>query len=735
MLSKARGPYVLSGSILIFLLSVGLTTSPGSADQKRSENGDHDRDHHGDHDRDQDDRDHDGHDRDGRLEAAIARIAELNGVAQDKVKIVANVSANFPLTGASATEYKAFLVDVNQIVDIALGPDGTVVDPQLLVNAEQVARRARFGKLTGVLYDKVVKASEETSLAVDIWAHEPTDDDAVGRLWDLNGPTPAEKRADVASAVQAQLGRIAARRLKFLNAQMSPLLARLRGLDPGARAVAGTTLLGAHLSPSQIQQVASWEEVDRVYSQRAFVLSSPLFEADLASNAQGLTPLHQQGVTGLGVKVTDLEFGDGVIPLDPLAGQAVPVNPNLGAPLVEDPRYLCGTPGDHSMGVVGVIGSRNGTYPGMAPDALIRLGGVCDPNADTDMQQQAADAVAWGANVFNLSWGRDNEGVVDPDPTDPDVSMARFFDDLVVHNARSVVASAGNSGADDSLSAGRYGCQGDNQPVWSPALAYNLLGVGEYDDNKTIAWADDFRNPCSCHLPPVSTHHDRVKPDVSAPGVDIWGLLNHEPWVGDIGSGTSFASPMVAGVEALTMQVAPALMQWPQAVRAIMKATAVHKITQNDGVKAIYPQAAVDTAQAIGANGWKEQPLDCSTGTVSFTVHLFAGHPTHVALAWDNDPAYALYGSQPGADLDLYIIGPRVDRHRPVWTSASFDNTWELVEFTAPTTGDYTVYTETKRCDFSPGQAGWAWYQEPVAPIRLPNPVGRPPVPPILTGS
>ena len=64
----------------------------------------------------------------------------------------------------------------------------------------------------------------------------------------------------------------------------------------------------------------------------------------------------------------------------------------------------------------------------------------------------------------------------------------------------------------------------------SEGLAYNIITVGAFDDRNTI--------------------RNREKPEVTAPGSNIMSTTTASPWYGNIGSGTSYAAPMVTGVAA-----------------------------------------------------------------------------------------------------------------------------------------------------------------------------------------
>ncbi len=87
---------------------------------------------------------------------------------------------------------------------------------------------------------------------------------------------------------------------------------------------------------------------------------------------------------------------------------------------------------------------------------------------------------------------------------------------------------------------------------------------------------------------------------------------------------------------------------------------------------------------------------------------LQAGRKTRVVIVWDQNPNYAYYASKPSADLDLQIFGPS---NTIVASSYSYDNTYEIVEFTPPVTGTYTIQVDKVRCNLTPKYLGWAWDQ------------------------
>jgi subtilisin family serine protease len=83
--------------------------------------------------------------------------------------------------------------------------------------------------------------------------------------------------------------------------------------------------------------------------------------------------------------------------------------------------------------------------------------------------------------------------------------------------------------------------------------------------------------PDSAYVNPVSPHNDREKPEVVAVGANVTALgVNNVP---QTRSGTSHAAPQVAGLVALLVHRNSTLGYWPEAVKAIIMASATHNIT------------------------------------------------------------------------------------------------------------------------------------------------------------
>ncbi len=151
-------------------------------------------------------------------------------------------------------------------------------------------------------------------------------------------------------------------------------------------------------------------------------------------------------------------------------------------------------------------------------------------------------------NVINNSWGCP----VDEGCTDPAVLQA------VVENTRAagieVVVSAGNSGS---------GCSS----VDTPAAIYDAsFSVGATDSSDNIAGF-------SSRGPVTVDGSGRLKPDISAPGVDVRSSIPGGGYASF--SGTSMAGPHTVGVVALVLSANPDLIGNPDAIEPLLTSAAV----------------------------------------------------------------------------------------------------------------------------------------------------------------
>ncbi len=600
---------------------------------------------------------------------ALQRVAEISGRQASQLRVINSVEAKYPLQDKTVSDFKV-IDESGKIYGITLDSSGQEVSSTQLRANEKTTNATRYGKLYPALAEKLANTATTQPLRVIIWLKETSQSET---------SRPAPNPGNTLRASEAQVNdffkQVDARRAAAVQPIVNSAVNKLRSLGTNISTEKYSPVVYANLTPQAIAQVANWDEVDQVYEDQK---AKPTL--NIARHTILADVVQNRGITGSGVQVGEVEVG----------GRIATTNPYLVG-VTQDTTYSCLS--SHSTGVAGIIRSTNPTYRGIAPNVSLWVGGSC-PGSDgtapfSQLQDRSTAAADWGARVLNLSLGGNSNRQVD--------SAARFYDDMVINRFRTVVVAAGN--------------EGNSGNVLTPGVAYNIITVGSFNDRVTPNLISSF----SSGLGPVSTHSDRIKPEVVAPGNSISSTTTSSPWIGNIGSGTSFATPMVAGTAALIIQRNSSLAYWPEAVKAILMTTAVHNITGDarlstlDGAGGIFADRADDIAHGVGGN-WGAQSYNCSAPTSSdvATISLTAGQRTRAAIAWDNDPSYSNYASQPGADLDLQIVNAS---GTVVASSASYDNTYEISDFTPSTTGTYKLRVHKYRCDYSPRWLGWAWRQ------------------------
>lgn len=275
------------------------------------------------------------------------------------------------------------------------------------------------------------------------------------------------------------------------------------------------------------------------------------------------------GFTGKGVTVGVLDTGVDATHPD-LAGQVKAAHNFTAGPAGDGFGH-----GTHVASIIaGTAKASAGKYKGVAFDAKLLDGKVCDNDGfceDSAILAGMQWAAAQKATAVNISIGGSDTPGEDP--------LEAAVGTLTRQTGTLFVIAAGNSGPGDHT-------------VESPGAAEAALTVGAVDKQDNLA---DF----SSRGPRIGD--GGIKPDITAPGVDIVAARAAGTELGDpVGdkyirlSGTSMATPHVAGAAALLAQQHPT---WNASrLKPVLMASA-----KNNPDLSVYEQGSgrVDVAKAI----------------------------------------------------------------------------------------------------------------------------------------
>jgi subtilisin family serine protease len=318
----------------------------------------------------------------------------------------------------------------------------------------------------------------------------------------------------------------------------APVTARLAEIGAGpAKEHVLTNAVTATLTPAQIRQVAELDEVKLV---RLESLDQVTTMNESVEVIEASEVWEQLGFNGRGIRVAILDTGiDENHPA--LLGKVVDRVSTAAEPIA--------VPGSHGTHCAGTVASNDAIYRGVAWQAdlvnikVLTAGGFGQPQSVIDGLDQAVRRDALVVSL-SLGWSEIFHGWV---CNDADCILCQAADNAVRLGV-TVVVAAGN----EDNAAANPGNAGKSN-IRHPGAARRVITVGAVDKAKVLAPFSSI-GPGTARLSPGSAIR-WTKPDLAGPGVDIVSSVLGGGFASF--SGTSMATPHVAGVSALVLQKYP----------------------------------------------------------------------------------------------------------------------------------------------------------------------------------
>jgi serine protease AprX len=344
-------------------------------------------------------------------------------------------------------------------------------------------------------------------------------------------------QAEESQGGQARGTALASLEQRVLQLQ-EPLLAKLAdiGAEPAKQHVL-TNAVTANLTAAQIRQVAELDEVKLVRLE-SFDQVTTMNESVEVIEAR--EAWDQLGFNGRGIRVAILDTGiDESHPA--LVGKVVDRVSTASEPIT--------VPGAHGTHTAGTVASNDPIYRGVAWQAdlvnikVLTAGGSGQPQSVIDGLDQAVRRNALVASL-SLGWSEIFHSWV---CNDADCILCQAADNAVRLGVTVVVAAGNEDNA--AASPGNAG----KSNIRHPGAARRVITVGAVDKAKVLA-PFSSTGPGTARLSPGSAIR-WTKPDVAGPGVNIVSSVLGGGFAAF--SGTSMATPHVAGVSALILQKYP----------------------------------------------------------------------------------------------------------------------------------------------------------------------------------
>jgi serine protease AprX len=266
-------------------------------------------------------------------------------------------------------------------------------------------------------------------------------------------------------------------------------------------------------------------------------------------NLENIPPVHLKGITGNGITIGLLDSGFRWKTHEALSTRKVISEYDFvfNDSLTSNQENDIPDQDSHGTGVFSIIGGfAEGKIIGPAFDANYILAKTEDERSETHIEEDNyARALIWmdsiGVDVTSSSLGYSTFDAPDFSYTYADMdgktTIVTKAAEMAFQRGILTMTAAGNEGN----SKWHY--------ITAPADGFNTIGVGAVDNSNRVAGFSG-RGP---------SYDGRIKPDITAQGVDVFHADPSDTNSYGVGGGTSYAAPIAAGCAALLLSAYPYL--------------------------------------------------------------------------------------------------------------------------------------------------------------------------------
>lgn len=588
----------------------------------------------------------------------VDQFAGLRNISPEGLTVIYRTGLDLPLSGVRGERVKIINSDASSTWLVAVTDRGEVKDYGELKTRERQLYRAKYGRLEPALYDELEQMEDTDELEVVLWLVSESRDFTPR----LNAAPGSKERLPLAEtqAVKAQGVLNGEAYIGALQAGFRKNVLDGRDLTVGyvsnrAPFLFVTTTRAGVLALNDVDAIDTIYRTTPPEAKSDNINTQVLsHKSDMAWDVMSMVP-----GTGVGFAHTEDSRADFSNPYITETQTRVPGDSNVD---------------DHATTCTGIAGCTYSTHQGHAYGCDLYSANGTDYGT-----ANMAAAMDWAviADVANNSWG----------PTVPPSTLDfhdRHCDYLVRNYTDTITTVSGNHSSYVS---------------W---MSFNDITVGGVDANETAAWSDDGMSSFTGYVNPPGT--DRELPNVCGDAEGIESTLEGgPPYIGSFGSasGTSYSTPAVGGQCVSMIARDTALNTWPEAVKAIVMATALHnvegasRLSDYDGAGMVDTLAADKIANGLtnGGDQWGGAIVNSGSFPYEVTFPVSQGETVRVVICWDSNPSGPPdYTTDPlEADLDLYLEN---SSGSVVASSTSVDGAYEIVETTATESADWTLRVE-----------------------------------------